>query len=253
MGASSSVGGQLWLGDVHRVMRTALQHASEVVGLITVTAPGADVLPWDAHARRVAEPQAGSWNKSAPKRWTEMNRRAQQHMRRKFGYETVLLNYAWQLQERGVLHMHLIVKFGDINERRATREYVKKLRELSPEFGFGFIDFRERDARNGQQKKSVMEGWKAANYISKYLALSNQLTRLINLKEKPARLFYVNRKLLAQSKCTMRRLRRVRFLYVIRRGDSTAILARAGWLPEWFRDVGELSILQQLLAGQLRV
>ena len=44
----------------------------------------------------------------------------------------------------------------------------------------------------------------------------------------------------------MRRLRRVRFLWRIRQGNSSAILARAGRLPVWFADLAELSRVQAL-------
>jgi len=62
---------------------------------------------------------------------------------------------------------------------------------------------------------------------------------------RPTRLVYVARRLTSSSGCTMTRLRRVRFLYWIRLGQSR-VIERAGRLPVWFRDQRELQLVQAL-------
>jgi hypothetical protein len=215
--------------------------------MITVTAPGVEVLPWSHDGRRVVERSAAQdWNNTAPRRWSELHRRAQQAVKRA-GWSLNLLAYGWELQGRGVLHLHLVVGFGTEYERRSAWEYVRALRARTRSHGFGNIDARDRDGKAG--KATVFEKHRAAGYLSKYLGKSAQLLEAIGLgrRERPARLFWISPRLTRVTGCIRRRLRRARFLWHIRAG--TSIFARAGRLPAWFHDAGELAAVQGLLRG----
>lgn len=243
--ASTSVGGRLWFGDVRRLLMTNLLAYGGNVWLVTVTAPGADLLPW-GEGRKVEPQAAHEWNRTAPKRWSELHRRAQQEVKRAHGDNCTFLAYAWQMQGRGVLHIHLALGFSTARERALAWRYVQELRERTRQFGFGFVDAVDRDGRSG--KSRVLEPHRAAGYMSRYLADSTQLVEAIASKDRPARIIYVTNRLTQQTSCTMSRLRRARFLFWIRRGESS-VVARAGRLPLWFRDQRELVRVQSLLAA----
>lgn len=237
----TQVGGYLWLGDVRRLLLRNLLAYQGSVWLVTITAPGDDQLPRD-ESGHVEAHAAHEWNRTAAKRWSELHRRAQQATRRELGSADVLLAYTWQLQKRGVLHLHLVLGFETERERAAARCYVAHLRRLARVHGFGYIDARDRDGRTG--KATVMEPHRAAGYLSKYLGESSQLLEAIALRARPRRVVYVARRLTVVSGTTMRRLRRVRFLYWIRKGES--LFAHAGNLPRWFRDPAEYAAVAGL-------
>lgn len=242
--ASTGVGSRLWLGDVKRLLLTNLLTYGGRVWMITVTAPGADVLPWDG--RNVEPAAAELWNMTAARRWRELHRRAYQATKREFGPDALrTLARVWQLQSRGVLHTHLVVGFDSPLEVAAARFYVACLRERTREFGFGNIDARDRVGRKGR-RPTVMEPHRAAGYLSRYLSESSQLVQAIRLAARPRQLIWVSPALKAASGVTMRRLRRARFLWWIRQRRST-VISFAGSLPVWFRDPVELALVQSLL------
>jgi hypothetical protein len=241
--AASGVGSRLWLGDVKRLLLTNLLAYGGRVWMLTVTAPGADVLQWDG--RRVDPEAAHQWNLTAPRRWRELHRRAYQSTRREFGAEALrTLARVWQLQTRGVLHLHLVVGFDSPLEVAAARFYVRCLRDRAREFGFGFVDARDRKGKTGAP--TVMEPHRAAGYLSRYLGESSQLLSAIALKARPHQMVWVAPKLKAVSGVTMRRLRRARYLWWIRQRRSS-VVSLAGQLPYWFRDQTELAAVQALL------
>jgi hypothetical protein len=210
------------------------------VWLVTVTAPGYDVLPAGDQAAM------DEWNRTASRRWSELHRRAQQACRRS-GVSPVLLAYAWQLQGRGALHLHLVLGFASDLERGAAWSYVGELRSRTREFGFGFVDAVDKDGKSGRSR--VMERHRAAGYLSRYLGESAQFMRALSLVHRPARLVWVSPRLTTVTGCIRRRLRRVRFLWHIRNG--TSIFAHAGRLPRWFSDAAELAAVSALAAGSL--
>jgi hypothetical protein len=249
--SSTDVGSRLWFGDIKRVLLTNLLSYGGACWLVTVTAPGADLLPWDEASRKVEPHAAHEWNRSAQRRWSELHRRAVQATRRA-GHDVSSLARVWQMQSRGVLHLHLVLGVESLAERTAARHYVAELRARSREFGFGYIDAVDRDGKSG--KSRVMEPHRAAGYLSRYLGESSQLAEAIALEDRPRRLVWVSPSLTRSTKCTMRRLRRARFLYWIRRGDSSVLaLARrsrkygGSLFPAWMRDSAEHRAVAQLL------
>jgi len=111
--------------------------------MLTLTTPGADVLPWDgevcAHLGththndtlgcRIEKRYVDSWNESAPERARQLNRVAKQRAdrvlrRRGINERRGKLVHAWEHQRRGALHQHFLVGMGSEaqgsvgNERR---------------------------------------------------------------------------------------------------------------------------------------
>lgn len=209
------------------------------VWLVTVTGPGHDVLPAGDTAAR------DEWNRTAPARWSELHRRAQQASRRA-GWAVNLLGYAWQLQKRGVLHVHLVLGANTHYEHAAARRYVDELRARTREHGFGFVDAVDRDGKSG--KSRMMEPHRAAGYLSRYLSDSSQFMEALSMRNRPSRLVWITPRLTRATLCTRRRLRRVRYLWHIRNGTSTA-LAIAGQLPRWFADPFEYQAVSALARG----
>lgn len=226
------------------MVRAALESYDGKVMLATVTAPGADVLPWDGQV--VELDAANAWNSTAQRRFSELHRRAQQATRRAGHARFSRLTYTWQLQRRGALHVHAVLPWS-IRDRAGTKCYLEHLRRLGPEWGFGFIDARDIDGKAG--RATVMEGWRAATYTTRYLLTSDQFLGALRLSARPRRLVYVNPTLTAKTGVTMRRLRRVRYLHVLRSFPAGSVVARAGGLPAWFRDQGELATVQGLLVA----
>lgn len=231
------VGGPRWTEDQRRNLRTNIRAAGDVVALITVTAPGQDVLPWDHSGNRVVEGAAILWNESAQKRWTEMNRNAVQNVARRTGLKSRVGVRVFQLQKRGVLHLHIVTQYETEADKIWTAEYVRELRRLSRRYHYGFVDFRDRAGKTG--KPTVMSSKRAAGYLSKYFVESSQIMQAVKLKKRPRRIIYVSTKLTMRTHCTMRRLRRARHLWVHRAGKCPP--------PMWAANPVELVRVSMLL------
>lgn len=74
--------------------------------------------------------------------------------------------YEWELQGRGVWHLHVVVGMETAIERAWAFEYVRALREFRPRYGFGFVD--AKPLQKAEPTKRV------AGYLSKYLAKRRQ-------------------------------------------------------------------------------
>jgi hypothetical protein len=225
--SENRVGSRLWLGDIRRLLFANLLDYGGRVWMVTVTAPGAEVLRCDGE--NVEASAAMEWNRTAAARWRELHRRAYQATRREYGPDVLqTLARVWQLQRRGVLHIHLVLGFESPREVAAARFYVACLRERHREFGFGCIDARDRNGRSG--RATVMEPHRAAGYLSRYLGESAQLVRALALACRPRQMVWVALRLKRVSGVTMRRLRRARYLSWIRRRES-GVFALAGQHP----------------------
>jgi hypothetical protein len=230
--SENRVGSRLWLGDIRRLLMANLLAYGGRVWMVTVTAPGADVLPWDGV--RIEAAAAEAWNRTAAARWRELHWRAYQETRRRFGPDVLrTLARVWQLQKRGAPHVHLVLGSDSPLEVAAARFYVSCLRARRQEFAFGFVNARDRDGRTG--RATVMEPHRAAGYLSRYLGESAPLLQAIALASRPRQLVWVALALKRASGVTMRRLRRARYLWWIRRNESI-VFAFAGRHPAWFPD-----------------
>jgi hypothetical protein len=155
------------------------------------------------------------WNGNAGPQWTRLHRAVQAAVLRRSGHRARLLAYGWQQQDRGALHLHLLLGDTLASERVANRLYIAELDRLSPKYGFGFVD----------RKPNVKEASQAAAYLASYFCEGKG--KKITLRESavsgelPRVPIYVAHVLLKQTGVTMRSLRLKRFFWV-RKGP--------GWL-----------------------
>jgi hypothetical protein len=219
---------QLWAGDnKNRILSNLIDGYGGAVVLLTITAPGADVLPWDGE--RVEREAARAWNVSAPKQWSAMHRRLAVVVGR-LGLKPNLLAYVWAFQKRGVLHLHLALGAETVAESYAAKVYGQLLkgdratsdplrvagvkgpadlgRGWAKESGFGFVDV--------QPMRGGAKG--LASYLAKYVCKDGvngrpELAETVDHPDVPARPIYVSRQLTATTRCTMRNLRLRRYFW----------------------------------------
>jgi hypothetical protein len=125
-----------------------------------------------------------------------------------------VLMYEWELQKRGVWHLHVVLGMETAVERAWAYAYVDAPHEVGPVKGFGFID---RKLLHSPQPAE-----QSARYLSKYLAKwrpdrSLEITETV-MSAGRTLLNYVSRGLTARSGCTMRALRNVRLVWAWREG-----------------------------------
>jgi hypothetical protein len=197
-------------------------HGTEAV-LFSITAPGADQLPWDASACKLGVPhkhsgdlgcqveagQAVLWNESAQHRSSTAQREAKRRADvalRKLGSKRRISKCLswWELQKRGVLHAHVVLPMGDAEERFWSRRYAEAWDELAGGHWFGYVDRWQRIEGKAQASEKV------GRYVAGY-TLSGRgkvpLERAIRDPRMPARTFHINRRLTAVSRATMRNAR----------------------------------------------
>jgi hypothetical protein len=225
---------QTWARDTMRRIRENLHAYGGLACMLSLTAPGVEAgLVWD-HGKcthgpgvkcsgplgcRVVAGAAEFWNEDSRKQWRTLNRvckkRADAAIARlgadaKFG----LLLYEWELQSRGVWHLHFVVGMETGIERAWAFEYVKAMREVGARYGYGFVD--EKPLHSPQPAEQ------AARYVSKYLAKWREDGELevseTVLSAGRSLLTYISLKLTAQSGCTMRSLRNARLVWAWREG-----------------------------------
>lgn len=191
------------------------------VRMITVTGQGSEGLPWDedhcAHLGehrhsgrlgcRVLPAAADAYNAAAPAWWTELHRQARQAAKRAVGCAPSLLVRVWELQKRGILHLHLVVGYSTLEEKRAADRYVEELSSRAARHGFGFVD----------RKREVKQPTAAAAYLSSYFVAGRKgkvtLTETVQSERMPRSIVYVAPRLSQLSGLTMRSLRLKRFLW----------------------------------------
>jgi hypothetical protein len=125
--------GLIWAGDQRQKLFRNLDAVTGAILLGAVTAPGAADLPWaeGAYSRlghhkhsgrlgcRVDEAKAREWNESAPSRWRRLHRRAYQDTVKRCGSGSVwLVARVWEMQTRGVLHVHPVLAWRPDGSRR---------------------------------------------------------------------------------------------------------------------------------------
>jgi hypothetical protein len=223
-----------WARDTMRKNRENLRIYGGLAAMCTLTPPGVDAgLVWDRsqcrhgadepcgkrHGCKVVREVAALWNERSRGWWRELNRVCKQRADRalkRLGHDGKggLLLYQWELQGRGLWHLHFVLGLETAIERAWAFEYVKAMRELAPRYGFGFVD--AKPLRRPERAERV------ASYLSKYLTKwkedgSCEVTETV-LAAGRSYLNYVSRKLTARSGCTMRMLRNVRIAWAWRVG-----------------------------------
>jgi len=131
---------------VRRVAQSGLDgHGVGRVFFVTLTAPGADVLPWDTAACghradgsdcsgtigcRVRPAAAGAWDFTAARRWSWFLT----YLRRNQGMAGAQYFAVWEDQQRGVLHRHFLLRLDAPMSARRVGVFV---RSGARRWGFG--------------------------------------------------------------------------------------------------------------------
>lgn len=217
-----------------------------------VTAPGVSGgMEWDEHhckqlgshahsgeiGCRVRVSHAAPWNETAAKRWRDLHRQVYQRCRRE-GLKPRLLVRVWEMQKRGVLHVHPVLGCSTPAERQAAERYLEHLAELRTRYGFGYVERKHR----------VREPRAAAAYLSSYFI--NGKGRKISLEESvqsnrmPHSIIHVSTELTRRSQITMRSLRLRRFAWIVWRNHFS-------WDLEVRDEITPLLIWQNFLSGHV--
>jgi hypothetical protein len=69
-----------------------------------------------------------------------------------------LVARVWEIQARGVLHVHPVLAYGTARQMAGARAYLERLAELAPQYGFGFVE----------RKVKPQPAVNAAAYLSSY-------------------------------------------------------------------------------------
>jgi hypothetical protein len=217
----------LWAGDWRKVLRFGLVYL-EHVALITVTAPGGDLgLPFDTtkcthepgercSGRKgcvVVKAAADRWHQDVEHRFARLHRAAMARVARRVGRGAFVGAKTWELQRRGVAHLHLVVPCGTPRERARVDAYVEALKAIAPRYMFGFCDVRRRFEggwkRTAWGREDASGGSRAAGYLAKYVGKATSE----NLDVK--RPVFVGRFLTIRTGITMRALRWRRWIHCL--------------------------------------
>ena len=142
-----------WARDTRRRLFINLEQLKLSV-MFSVTAPGADLYPFDhrfcSHPPsqrcsgplgcRVAPEVAAAFNAMAGKWWSELHRAAKTRADRACGFKGKLAARVWEKQKRGMAHLHGVISVESPAHVEWAEAYITALRELAPRCGFGFVD-----------------------------------------------------------------------------------------------------------------
>lgn len=179
----------------------------EKVLLVSITGPGSDLLPFDKKRCKLKDQHVCSgrvgcvvdeeavykWRRDLEQRWSKYTDACRLRVKRSYGGSgALLLAGAWEMQKRGVPHVHVVVP---ANVRGQL--FVKSLNDMAGMYGFGFVDTK-------LEPRHVMV---AAAYLSKYMTKYGQdaVSPLL-----PKREFWVSRELSIKTGATLRICRFVR-------------------------------------------
>ncbi|MEA2410874.1 MAG: hypothetical protein QOC77_1435 [Thermoleophilaceae bacterium] len=118
-----------------------------------------------------------------------------------------MLVRVFELQLRGVLHVHPVVAFGTPGQKAAAHSYLRRLVQLAPAYGFGFAD----------RKLEPIAASAAAAYLSSYFVTGKKeklaLHESVSSPAMPRSIIWVSPRLTQVTGCTMRELRYRRFVW----------------------------------------
>jgi hypothetical protein len=198
--------------------------------MFSVTAPGADLYPFDprfcSHSPsqrcsgrigcRVAPDVAEAFNRNAGKWWSELHRVAKMRADRAVGEKLTIAARVWEKQKRGLVHVHGVISVSTPVEVRWAETYITALGELAPKYGFGFVDGWDKVGRK------FWPGVQAAAYLSSYFAGGRgrkmAITENVLAGDLPRLVVFVGRGLTLRTGCTMRSLRLARRIWAAREG-----------------------------------
>ena len=219
----------IWARDTRRRLFVNLEQLKLSV-MFSVTAPGADLYPFDprfcshlpsqrcsgAIGCRVDPEIAEALNRQAGKWWSQLHRAAKVRADRETGFKCKLACRVWEKQKRGLAHLHGVISVESPAHVRWAEAYIIALRELAPGYGFGFVDGWHKVGRN------FWPGVHAAAYLSSYFAGGRgrkmAITENVHAGDLPRLVVFIGRELTRQTGCTMRSLRTARRLRAARLG-----------------------------------
>lgn len=217
-------GSRRWSGDLRSVVvGTASQYP--FLRNVVLTAPGADVLPWDrgrcGHEEgqcsgpvgcRVEDDALRAWVVVRQAEYGRLRRAAKLHLKRQ-GFEWPVVLEVWEAQLRGAPHLNMLVKPGAAAD--ALVLYLERRRE---DYGFGYVD-RKR-------YRKVWAGATAGRYVGCYVtgAGKSRGATIFALVEEwsSQRWWMVTRAVSAQWGLTMRAMRMGRQAWAWREGLGVA-------------------------------
>jgi hypothetical protein len=184
--------------------------------MLTITGPGADVLPWDREhcaplgehrcsgllGCRVREREAREWNESASARWRRLHDRCARLARRETGLRPWVLLRAFEVQRRGVLHAHAVVARGTWGRKVAATAYERHLVRLAASYGFGGIDTPTGRARHARESAAYV-----SSYLTKGKGSKRTLGETVRSDQLPQSIIHVSTSLTLRTGVTMRALR----------------------------------------------
>lgn len=196
-------------GDGHAVM-------------VTPTAPGADVLPWDEEhcaglgphrhsgllGCRVQPEVAQAWNATCSDRWRRLHDRAARIAARETGRRPRLLTRAFEMQTRGVLHVHAVIARGTWPDKVAADVYNRHVSELAGEYGFGHVD-----TPTGRARSAVESAAYISSYLSRGKGSKRTLGETVRSDQLPRSIIHVATSLTLLTGVTMRGLRLRRLIW----------------------------------------
>jgi hypothetical protein len=230
----------IWARDTRRRLFENLRIVPLTV-MFSVTAPGADVYPFDPsfckHGPGVrcsgtigcrVEPRlAAAFNRKAGKWWSELHRAAKVRADRATGHKGKLLARVWEKQKRGLAHVHGVIAVGTLEERAWAEAYVGALRALAPSKGFGFVDGWNKIGRK------FWAGAQAAGYLSSYFVRGygrkESITETVKAGDLPRLVAFISRDLTQRTSVTMRNLRIARTVWAW----LTGLMKRPEGLSDW--------------------
>jgi len=207
-------------------LRESLAAYGQPVLLVTVTAPGKDVLPLGPDGLCAIEPLS-QWSGTMMERWHRLKEACKYRAKLPKGSAPVVLASAWQSQKRGAPHLHLVVPAADHGRR-----FAYALKHSASDYGFGFVDIQ-----NATGSAAAV-----GNYLCRYLARDLQSRGANPYRDfLPRREVYVCRWLLARSGASLAIARKLRHLWVFaNREPSIGVPAfknqiEESWCYFWYR------------------
>jgi hypothetical protein len=194
-------------GDWSWTLRNALAAFPGPVCLVTITAPGADVLPYGPDGQYVDDLALSEWCSTMMARWHLLRDSSAKSAKRSMDSDSVpvVLAYVWQLQTRRAPHLHVVVSAAPLG-----RTFAVALKTRASDYGFGFVDIKTVTG------SALAVGVYLSRYLTRDLESSGEASRYL-----PARPAYVSRKLCRRAGVGIAVARKLRHLWVFANRDSS--------------------------------
>ncbi len=224
------------LGDWRRGFRVNLDAHPGTAVMGTITAPGADVLPW-VNGRCLPGPLE-EWCSTRDARLRRFLEAAHAAARRRTGQRANVLATVAEPQQRGAPHWHVACGTETPRATLAAQVFLNFLHDNHERYGFGFCDGWVKVKRFSEVGKL---SWYIAGYLTPAEGGRKSMAANFRAPATPRRPMRLSRRLTSATGVTQRNLRRHRHVHCWAR---LGIAER----PVWWGDVdrGFLSYLRAL-------